>query len=140
MASWGLPTTRARVLLYIAHDPGARLRDIAATLGGTKRLAQAGHLIRQEDGRRNRYQVQAHLPLPDPAPANPPSEPESSALAGDAVLRRPGSRPAMDPLQFAPDPVDSRADQDQGRSQQVRREHGDLLRPRPEPGSSASRP
>ena len=58
MASWGFLTTHARVLLCIAHDPGARLRDIAATLGVTERrahgivtdLTQAGYLIRQKDG------------------------------------------------------------------------------------------
>jgi len=79
MASWGFPTTHARVLLCIAHDPSARLRDIAATLGVTERrahcivtdLTQAGYLIRQKDGRRNRYQVQAHLPLPGPGTREP---------------------------------------------------------------------
>ena len=79
MASWGFLTTHARVLLCIAHDPGARLRDIAATLGITERrahgivtdLTQAGYLIRQKDGRRNRYQVQAHLPVPGPGTREP---------------------------------------------------------------------
>ena len=79
MASWGFLTTHARVLLCIAHDPDARLRDIAATLGITERrahgivtdLTQAGYLIRQKDGRRNRYQVQAHLPLPGPGTREP---------------------------------------------------------------------
>jgi MarR family len=79
MASWGFLTTHARVLLCIANDPGARLRDIAATLGVTERrahgivtdLTQAGYLIRQKDGRRNRYQVQAHLPLPGPGTREP---------------------------------------------------------------------
>ena len=79
MASWGFPTTHARVRLCIAHDPDARLRDIAATLGVTERrahgivtdLTQAGYLIRQKDGRRNRYQVQAHLPLPGPGTRDP---------------------------------------------------------------------
>ena len=79
MASWGFLTTHARVLLCIAHDPGARLRDIAATLGVTERrahgivtdLTQSGYLIRQKDGRRNRYQVQAHLPLPGPGTREP---------------------------------------------------------------------
>jgi MarR family len=74
MANWGFLTNHARVLLCIAHDPGARLRDIAAGLGITERsahgivtdLAEAGYLIRQKDGRRNRYQIQAHLPLPEP--------------------------------------------------------------------------
>ena len=79
MASWGFLTTHARVLLCIADDPGARLRDIAATLGVTERrahgivtdLTQAGYLITQKDGRRNRYQVQAHLPLPGPGTREP---------------------------------------------------------------------
>jgi MarR family len=79
MAGWGFLTTHVRVLLCIAHDPGARLRDIAATLGVTERrahgivtdLTQAGYLIRQKDGHRNRYQVQAHLPLPGPGTREP---------------------------------------------------------------------
>ena len=74
MARWGFLTSHARVLLCIAHDPGVRLRDIAASLGITERsaygivtdLAEAGYLVKQKDGRRNRYQVQAHLPLPEP--------------------------------------------------------------------------
>ena len=73
MADWGFLTNHARVLLYIANDPGARLRDIAAGLGITERrahgiiadLAAAGYVITQKDGRRNRYQIQAHLPLPE---------------------------------------------------------------------------
>ena len=72
VASWSFLTNHARVLLCIAHDPGARLRDIAASLGITERrahgiiadLAEAGYVITQKDGRRNRYQIQAHLPLP----------------------------------------------------------------------------
>jgi len=79
VADWGFLTTHARVLLCIAHDPDARLRDIAATLGVTERrahgivtdLTQAGYLITQKDGRRNRYQVQAHLPLPGPGTREP---------------------------------------------------------------------
>jgi DNA-binding IclR family transcriptional regulator len=48
-----------------------RLRDIAASLGITERsaygivadLTAAGYVVKQ-DGRRNRYLIQAHLPLP----------------------------------------------------------------------------
>jgi hypothetical protein len=36
--------------------------DIAASLGITD-LTAAGYLVKQKDGRRNRYQIQAHLPL-----------------------------------------------------------------------------
>ena len=28
--------------------------------------AEAGYVIKEKDGRRSRYQIQAHLPLPDP--------------------------------------------------------------------------
>ena len=74
MANWGFLTNHARVLMCIAHDPGARLRDIAAGLGITERsaygivteLAEAGYVVKQKDGRRNRYQIQTHLPLPEP--------------------------------------------------------------------------
>ncbi len=73
MASWSFLTNHARVLVCIARDPGARLRDIAASLGITERavhgivndLADAGYVIKQKDGRRNRYQIQAQLPLPE---------------------------------------------------------------------------
>ncbi|MGD0375589.1 MAG: MarR family winged helix-turn-helix transcriptional regulator [Streptosporangiaceae bacterium] len=73
MASWSFLTNHARVLLCIAHDPGVRLRDIAASLGITERsaygivtdLTAAGYVVKQKDGRRNRYQIQAHLPLPE---------------------------------------------------------------------------
>ena len=79
MADWGFLTNHARVLLCIAHDPGARLRDIAASLGITERsahsivtdLTRAGYLIRQKDGRRNRYQIRAHLPVPGPGTREP---------------------------------------------------------------------
>ena len=76
MAEWSFLTSHARVLLCIAHDPGVRLRDIAARVGITERaaygivtdLTEAGYVAKQKDGRRNRYQVQAHLPLRVPLP------------------------------------------------------------------------
>ena len=74
MADWSFLTNHARVLLCIAHDPGVRLRDIAARMGVTERtaygivtdLTEAGYVVKHKDGRRNRYQIQAHLPLPEP--------------------------------------------------------------------------
>ena len=73
MTTWSFLTNHARALICISHDPGVRLRDIAATLGITERsayaivtdLAQAGYVVKEKDGRRNRYQVQGHLPMPD---------------------------------------------------------------------------
>jgi DNA-binding IclR family transcriptional regulator len=72
VTEWSFLTNHARVLLCVAHDPGIRLRDIATTLGITERtahgiladLANSGYLIKERDGRRNRYQIQHHLPLP----------------------------------------------------------------------------
>src|SRR5260370_1339617 len=74
MASWTFLTYHARVLLLVAHDPGVRLRDIAASLNITERsafgiitdLVEAGYVVKEKNGRRNRYQIQAHLPLPEP--------------------------------------------------------------------------
>jgi hypothetical protein len=74
MASWTFLTSHARVLLLVSYDPGVRLRDIAASLGITERsafgiitdLVEAGYVVKEKDGRRNRYHIQAHLPLPEP--------------------------------------------------------------------------
>ncbi|MGB6453348.1 MAG: helix-turn-helix domain-containing protein [Streptosporangiaceae bacterium] len=79
MPKWSFLTNHARVLLYIAYDPGARLRDIAASQGITERsahgivadLAQAGYVLKQRDGRRNRYQIEADLPLAEPGTREP---------------------------------------------------------------------
>jgi DNA-binding IclR family transcriptional regulator len=75
MVEWSFLTNHARVLLCIAHDPGVRLRDIAARTDITERtaygivtdLTEAGYIVKHKDGRRNRYQIQAHLPLPEAA-------------------------------------------------------------------------
>jgi DNA-binding transcriptional ArsR family regulator len=77
MASWSFLTNHALTLLCIADDPGARLRDIAAVVGVTERsahaivsdLAEAGYVVKERDGRRNRYRIQEDLPLRDPVGA-----------------------------------------------------------------------
>jgi DNA-binding transcriptional ArsR family regulator len=73
MARWTFLSNHGRALLCIAHDPEVRLSDIAASLNLTERsaysivndLAEAGYIVKERDGRRNRYQVQHHLPLPE---------------------------------------------------------------------------
>lgn len=73
MAEWSFLTNHARALVCIAHDPGVRLRDIAAALDVTERtafgivtdLTEAGYVVKDKDGRRNRYRIQDHLPLPE---------------------------------------------------------------------------
>jgi len=71
MAAWSFLTKHARVLLCIAHDPGVRLRDIATMVGITERsafgivtdLIASGYVVRDKNGRRNRYSIQTDLPL-----------------------------------------------------------------------------
>ena len=73
MSDWSFLTNHARALLFVAHDPNARLRDLAAALDITERtaygiiadLTEAGYVVKEKDGRRNRYHIQEHLPLRD---------------------------------------------------------------------------
>ncbi len=73
VAQWSFLTNHARALLCIAHDPGLRLRDMAEALGVTERsayaivadLTDAGYVLKERDGRRNRYSIQHHMPLPE---------------------------------------------------------------------------
>ncbi len=96
MTSWSFLTNHARVLVCIARDPGVRLRDLAASLGITERsahgivteLAGAGYVLKQKDGRRNRYQIQAHLPLPEPASQEPAIGEVLALLAGASAGRQ----------------------------------------------------
>ncbi|WP_373307472.1 helix-turn-helix transcriptional regulator [Micromonospora lutea] len=61
--NWTFLTNHAHVLLAIARNPTARLRDVATEVGVTERAAQAivadleagGYLHRTRVGRRNEY-------------------------------------------------------------------------------------
>ena len=71
MAEWSFLTNHSQVLVCISHDPGMRLRDIASTLGITERTAfgivndliAAGYVVKDKEGRRNRYSIRTELPL-----------------------------------------------------------------------------
>jgi hypothetical protein len=118
VVSWTFLTSHARVLLLVAHDPGVRLRDIAASLDITERgafaiitdLVQAGYVVKEKTGRRNRYHVQAHLPLPEPtsrertvgevlallAGTGPAATGKPAAAAGTPGPGRDGQRPTAE--------------------------------------------
>jgi predicted ArsR family transcriptional regulator len=72
--TWTFLTNHAHVLVSIANDPDARLRDIATQVGITERAAQTivadleaeGYVVRSRVGRRNHYQVTADKPLRHP--------------------------------------------------------------------------
>ena len=89
--SWSFLTNHAQVLLCIAQDPGARLREIGDAVGITERaahrivgeLAAAGYISRTRVGRRNRYTIESHLPLPDPLARERKLGDLLAVLAGD---------------------------------------------------------
>lgn len=99
MPSWGFLTNHALVLLCIARDPGVRLRDIAASVGITERsafgivsdLAAAGYIVKEKGGRRNRYLVEADLPLPESA-GRSLAIGDLLALLGGRDAERPGTQ------------------------------------------------
>lgn len=70
-APWTFLTNHTHVLVCIARDPEVRMRDVAAAVGVTERavqrivseLEEGGYLTRSREGRRNRYEVNASLPL-----------------------------------------------------------------------------
>jgi hypothetical protein len=114
---WSFLTNHARVLLCIARDPGVRLRELAAGLGITERsahaivadLSAAGYVVKHKYGRRNRYQIQAHLPLPEPASQAPAIGDVLAMLVGEAATGEPGdadnsgARPDPEPSQLGPE-------------------------------------
>ncbi len=99
VGEWTFLTNHASALLFIAQDPDARLRDLAVALDVTERtaygivadLTDAGYVVKEKDGRRNRYHIQTHLPLRD-AIVRERTVGEVLALLGDAKRRRPARR------------------------------------------------
>ncbi|WP_434739223.1 winged helix DNA-binding protein [Streptomyces katrae] len=75
--NWTFLTNHARVLVTIARDPAARLRDVAQVCALTERTVQAivadletdGYLRRARDGRRNRYEISPGAMFRHPAEA-----------------------------------------------------------------------
>lgn len=74
MSSWTFLTNHAHVMLCIANDPDATLREIAAQVNITERAAHRivveleaeGALTHKRDGRRNTYRVNLAFPLRHP--------------------------------------------------------------------------
>lgn len=65
MSNWNIFSNHGHVLFYLAREPGARLRDVAANVGITERAVQkivrdmqdAGVLEVIKQGRRNAYRI-----------------------------------------------------------------------------------
>jgi DNA-binding MarR family transcriptional regulator len=69
--NWTFLSNHAHVLVCLAMDPDARLRDVAQSVGITERAVQkivsdlevAGVLERERSGRRNSYRLNLEAPL-----------------------------------------------------------------------------
>ncbi len=98
MPEWSFLTNHVRVLMCIANDPGIRLRDIAAAMGITERtaygivtdLVEDGYVIKTKDGRRNVYQIRAHITLREPSLQERTIGELLDLLVGPGTRRRPG--------------------------------------------------
>jgi len=83
--TWTFLTNHAHVLICLAEDPFARLRDIAARVGITERavqrivgeLEEAGAIRKNREGRRNHYEIDDSPPLRHPI--------ESHRSVGDLI-------------------------------------------------------
>ncbi len=72
--AWTFLTNHGQVLLAIARDPGARIRDIADAVGITDRAAQrivadliaGGYVEARRVGRRNEYRINRSAPMRHP--------------------------------------------------------------------------
>ena len=98
--SWTLLTGHGHVLVEIARNPDARIRDLSAVAGLTERTVQAivadleaaGYLTRTRTGRRTRYTVNRDSVFRHPAQEGHRVGPFLSLLAasGEDIRTTPG--------------------------------------------------
>ena len=110
--SWTLLTGHGHVLVEIARNPEARIRDISAAVELTERTVQAivadleaaGYITRSRTGRRTRYTVRHDSQFRHPAQEGLRVGPFLAVLAasGDAAESGPAAGPHGGPTAAAP--------------------------------------
>lgn len=93
---WTFLSNHGHVLVCLARDPEARLRDVALAVGITERAVQkivsdledAGVVKRVRDGRRNRYRLFVDQPLRHPIEAHRNIGALLGSLLGPVAMRR----------------------------------------------------
>lgn len=91
--SWTFLTNHGHMLLALARDPEARVRDLADEVGVSDRaaltiiqdLVDAGYVTRARVGRRNTYTVSRGRPFRHPATASHDVDELIAIFAGDDV-------------------------------------------------------
>jgi hypothetical protein len=100
MGNWSFVSNHGRVLLFPANDPGMRLHDMAARLQIMERsahdivndLTAAGYISKNKNDRRNRCQIVAHQPLPEPITREKIFREVLALLPGAAAGQAPAER------------------------------------------------
>ena len=96
-ANWSLLTSHARLLRGIAHDPGVRPRDIAASAGITERSAN-GICHRPGRGRLHGHaERRPQQPLPDPRTPAAAIPDRRERTVGEAPALLPGTHAGLGP-------------------------------------------
>jgi len=93
---WTFLSNHAHVLVCLATDPDARLRDVALKVGITERavlkilsdLEHGGVIARDRDGRRNHYRLFLDRPLRHPLESHRTVASLVSMVLSPAVLQR----------------------------------------------------
>lgn len=102
---WTFFTNHGHTLMYLARQPDARVRDIAAGIGITERATQgilsdlirAGYVTATKSGRRNSYRIDLDRPFRHPIEAGPTVGDVLSLFTGhpgEADVSRPLPSPA----------------------------------------------
>jgi len=98
---WTFLSNHGHVLVCLARDPEARLRDVAVAVGITERavqkivsdLEEAGVVERVREGRRNRYRLFLDQPLRHPIEAHRTIGALLGMVLDPAALKRLGDSP-----------------------------------------------
>jgi hypothetical protein len=94
---WTLLTSHGHVLVEIARDPNALIKEISSAAAITERAAAKiiaeleaeGYVTRERQGRRNRYVVHGDRPFRDPAHRDMPIGPFLALLTQEPALFAP---------------------------------------------------
>lgn len=103
MSTWNIFSNHGHVLLYLAREPDARLRDVAANVGITERAVQkivrdmqdAGVLEVIKQGRRNAYRIDHSAALRHDLEAHCTVGRLIDLLVNEQPAARPAAKPAL---------------------------------------------
>ena len=121
VTGWDFLTNHAHVLTCVAHDPGIRLRDIAAAVGITERaahrilseLVEEGYVLRERRATKSLPGRAGASPAPSPRPGREVGDLLGAAHVGAAgqlagVMRSAVAGPACSRLARSPPSVTAR--------------------------------